>query len=100
MLAKRTFQDKPNKELFIEFTFGLTEEAGEVVGIIKKTLFHGHTLKREKLTEELGDLLWYLTAIATTEGLSLEEIAKENLEKSRRRYPDGFSFEKSINREE
>jgi NTP pyrophosphatase (non-canonical NTP hydrolase) len=67
---------------------GLAGETGSVHTLYKKRLRDGDrfTEFREKLKEELGDVLWYLTAIATIEGLSLVDIAVHNLEKTRSRW--------------
>jgi NTP pyrophosphatase (non-canonical NTP hydrolase) len=66
-------------------TLGLTNEAGEVAGKIKK-IFRDRQGKiseadREALKQELGDVLWYLTQICTELGLTLEEVAEANLTK-------------------
>jgi NTP pyrophosphatase (non-canonical NTP hydrolase) len=66
-------------------TLGLTNEAGEVAGKIKK-IFRDHNgeiseADRESLKGELGDVLWYLTQICTELGLTLEEVAEANLVK-------------------
>lgn len=79
---------------------GLAGEAGEVADIVKKIYGHGHTLDIEKLKLELGDLLWYLSETATYLGLSLEEIAEANIVKLAKRYPEGFTTERSVNRED
>ncbi len=50
------------------------------------------------LLDEMGDGLWYPAAIAWLKGWRLSEPARHNVEKLRRRYPDGFSQERSINR--
>ena len=66
-------------------TLGLTNEAGEVAGKIKKVFrdkngeFSEET--REALQAELGDVLWYLAQVATELNLSLDEIAEHNLAK-------------------
>jgi NTP pyrophosphatase (non-canonical NTP hydrolase) len=64
---------------------GLCGEAGEVAEKVKKTLRDdGGVLsdeRREALSRELGDVLWYLSQLATEAGLDLEEIAGENLDK-------------------
>ena len=64
---------------------GLCGEAGEVAEKVKKTLRDdGGVLtdeRREGLSRELGDVLWYLSQLATEAGLDLEEIAAENLDK-------------------
>lgn len=79
---------------------GLCGEAGEVVELFKKHIGHGHELDLAKLEKELGDVLWYISAIATGLNLSLEDIAIANVTKLKTRYPDKFSFERSINRVE
>jgi NTP pyrophosphatase (non-canonical NTP hydrolase) len=68
--------------------FGLAGETGSVHTLYKKKLRDGDQFSgfRERVKEELGDILWYLTAIATIEGLSLGEIAVHNLEKTTSRW--------------
>lgn len=75
---------------------GLGGESGEAIDLIKKHLFHAQPLDREKLRKELGDVLWYLAAIATVSGFSLDEVAAANVAKLRARYPDGFSPAASV----
>ena len=77
---------------------GLAGEAGEFANLVKKMTAHGHDFDGEALMDELGDVLWYLAEAATASGLSLEEIAAHNIEKLIKRYPEGFSEEKSIHR--
>ncbi len=79
--------------------FGLCGETGEVVELYKKHIGHGHELDLSKLAKELGDVLWYVSSIASGYGLSLEDIATANIDKLKVRYPDKFSPERSINRE-
>jgi NTP pyrophosphatase (non-canonical NTP hydrolase) len=66
-------------------TLGLTNEAGEVAGKVKKIFRDkGGVISdedREALKGELGDVLWYLTQICTDLGLSLEEVAEANIAK-------------------
>ncbi|MGN7478988.1 nucleoside triphosphate pyrophosphohydrolase family protein [Solibacillus silvestris] len=96
-LAKRTANHNQDFAL-ANWGLGLTGEAGEVGDLIKKAVFHDHVIDQVEIKKELGDVLWYLAQIATSAGLSLEEVATENIEKLKRRYPDGFSTEASINR--
>ena len=77
---------------------GLTGEAGEVAEVIKKHVGHGHELDHEAVTKELGDVLWYVAAIATTLDIDLATVAAVNIAKLRARYPDGFDSEASRNR--
>lgn len=66
-------------------TLGLTNEAGEVAGKIKKIFRDkGGQISeqdRQALKAELGDVLWYLAQICTELDLSLEEVAQANLQK-------------------
>lgn len=66
-------------------TLGLVNEAGEVVGKVKKIFRDKNGVisddDRAALKQELGDVLWYLTQIATEIGVSMEEVASSNLTK-------------------
>jgi len=95
-LAKRT----ANETLITNFLLGLAGEAGEVVDYMKKVLYHGHLLDLDKLSKELGDVLWYISQIALYYDLELNKVALDNIEKLKARYPKGFSTERSINRAE
>lgn len=67
---------------------GLAGEAGSVTAEYKKRLRDGeaHLRWREHMQEELGDLLWYLAAVASDLGLELEAIAAANLIKVQSRW--------------
>ncbi|MEO8193551.1 MAG: nucleoside triphosphate pyrophosphohydrolase family protein [Gemmatimonadales bacterium] len=80
---------------------GLNGEAGEIADHVKKVMFHGHPLDdatRDKIAKEIGDILWYCAMAARGIGIDLSEIARMNVEKLRKRYPDGFSTDNSLNR--
>lgn len=98
MLTKNP--DLTGRELLINSVMGLCGESGEVIDLVKKHISHGHPLNREKLIDELGDVAWYLAECATVLDVSLEEILERNIEKLKKRYPEGFSTYRSINREE
>ena len=72
---------------------GLCGEAGEVAEMIKKHMGHGKRLDVSALADELGDVLWYLTDVASRYGLDLGQIAARNVSKLRDRYPLGFTKE-------
>jgi NTP pyrophosphatase (non-canonical NTP hydrolase) len=78
---------------------GLAGEAGEFANLVKKLTAHGHTIPFEALADELGDVLWYLAEAASACSLDLAQIARDNIAKLERRYPEGFSQERSRNRE-
>lgn len=93
--------DPAQKALNISnYSMGLAGESGEVVDLLKKHVHHGHELDREKLKNELGDVLHYASGLASLMGLTLEDVAHANVEKLQKRYPNGFSEEDSINRTE
>lgn len=79
---------------------GLSGEAGEVADALKKALFHGHPIETEALRDELGDVLWYVTFLCHTLGLSVTDVMAANVAKRQRRYPDGFSPERSLHRDD
>lgn len=87
------------KDVLINSVMGLCGESGEAIDIVKKWLAQGHELDRAHLAKELGDVAWYLAEAATALGMPLEDILRANLEKLERRYPDGFSTERSVGRE-
>ena len=97
-LARRTLGDRPPDQQLANAALGLAGEAGEVADTLKKHLFHARPLDREAVVKELGDCLWYVAAMATTIGVSLDEVGATNIEKLRRRYPEGFSAEASLHR--
>jgi NTP pyrophosphatase (non-canonical NTP hydrolase) len=80
------------------FGLGVAGEAGEVADLIKKWVYHDHDLDREELLLELGDVLFYVAALASTHGYTLEQVAYANENKLKERYPEGFSTERSRNR--
>ena len=88
------------KDVLINGVMGLCGESGEAIDIVKKWLAQGHALDKEKLAKELGDICWYLAETATALGLSLEDIMEANIEKLRKRYPEGFDTHRSVNRQE
>ena len=90
---------RPLRERLTHASMGLAGEAGEVVDLLKKYVFHGHDFDSAKVRDELGDVLWYVAALAAACELSLDEVAEHNAAKLRARYPDGFSEEASRGRE-
>ena len=88
------------KDVLINGVMGLCGESGEAIDIVKKHLAQGHDLDREGLIKELGDIAWYLAETATALDVSLEEVLERNIEKLRKRYPEGFDSERSQNRTE
>lgn len=99
-LAMRTLNPElDKKDILINGVMGLCGESGEAIDLVKKHLAQGHELDTAHLAKELGDIAWYLAETATAIGYSLEEIMQMNIEKLKKRYPEGFDKEKSLNRE-
>ena len=69
---------------------GLSGEVGELSTEYKKKFRDGDNYKlfKDKLVEELGDIFWYLSAIATQEDILLSEVAESNLKKTSERWKD------------
>jgi NTP pyrophosphatase (non-canonical NTP hydrolase) len=78
---------KEEKDLMIPLA-GLAGETGELLSEYKKYLRDGesHQLFKERIAEEVGDLLWYIANVATKFGLNLGEVAEQNLAKCKRRF--------------
>ena len=92
--------DLSRQDVLINAVMGLCGESGEAIDIVKKHLHQGHPLDKEKLSKELGDIAWYLAEAATALDMDLEDILAQNIEKLRLRYPEGFSRQRSIHRNE
>ena len=88
------------KDVLINSVMGLCGESGEAIDVVKKWLAHGHELDKEHLKKELGDIAWYLAEAATALDMDLEDVLQANIDKLKRRYPEGFSTACSVNRRE
>lgn len=125
LAARTTNKDASAIENLLNACLGLAGEVGEFNDLIKKWQFHGHTLDIDKCVKELGDTLWYIpqairalkqlaedrqayagmaalnvTNTIPVSDLTLEGVARINIEKLEKRYKDGFSSQASINRTE
>lgn len=98
-LAMRSLNPELSKrDVLINGVMGLCGEAGEAIDIVKKHLHQGHSLDRDGLVKELGDIAWYLAETAYALDVSLEKVLQGNIDKLKARYPEGFETEKSVNR--
>jgi NTP pyrophosphatase (non-canonical NTP hydrolase) len=90
--AARTINTRlTDRERLIDATAGLAEEAGEVLGLVRKHIYQSRDLSRDDLESELGDALWCLAIAAHSAGLTLEQVASKNIAKLRARYPAGYA---------
>ena len=99
-LAMRTLNPQLDKrDMLLNSVMGLCGESGEAIDLVKKHMMHGHEFDHEKFAGELGDIAWYLAEAAQAIGMPLEEVFRMNIDKLNARYPEGFSAERSRNRE-
>jgi NTP pyrophosphatase (non-canonical NTP hydrolase) len=99
--ARRT-QNKnlsPTDQLTVA-ALGMSGEAGEIADNVKKYIGQGHALDDRDLIKEMGDVLWYLALMCDRLHLTMEDVAILNIEKLKKRYPEGFTVDASVNRRE
>jgi len=80
---------------------GLSSEGGEVMEIVKKIKYHGKDFDEDTrfhLKRELGDVIFYWISACRALDYDPMEIIAENVSKLEKRYPGGFSRERSENR--
>lgn len=85
-------------EPMLAASLGIAGEAGEIADLVKKYTFHNHKMAVEEVTEELGDLFFYVTLMMWTLNITLDEIIEMNVQKLDERYPEGFESIRSMNR--
>jgi NTP pyrophosphatase (non-canonical NTP hydrolase) len=89
------YQEKASKTAIYSEQFkliypalGLAGEAGEVAEKVKKLIRDG-TLQVEDLKKELGDVIWYVSALASDLQINLDDVANTNIEKLQSRQARG-----------
>lgn len=89
-----------NKDEILNWSIGLSEECGEVMSHIKHHCWGGEDINKQEIAKEMGDVLWYLSALATAMNINLDTVAQLNEKKLDFRFGDSFTEEKSKNRHE
>lgn len=97
---ERTMKPMSKNKKLTMLGMGIAGEAGEIADSLKKVVFHGHELNAEELILELGDLEWYITHLKKMLEINSDYVRMKNIEKLKERYPNGFTEEDSINRQE
>ena len=92
------YENKADVASLVMGCFGLAGEAGELIDLFKKWLFHEKALDEDHAKKELGDCLWYIAEIAYSFGWDLNEVMQMNIDKLKARYPGGFDTELSNHR--
>jgi len=83
------------RDVLINSVMGLCGESGEAIDIVKRWMAQGHELDKAHLVKELGDVAWYLAEAATVLEIPLEDILQANIDKLKKRYPEGFETKRS-----
>lgn len=98
--ARRTQNPSLSKaETALHSLFGMASELGEIHSIFQH-YYQGEPVERKKLEKELGDLMWFIIEFCDMYGIDPSHMLKENIAKLKKRYPEGFSTEKSAHRHE
>ncbi|MBU2540068.1 nucleoside triphosphate pyrophosphohydrolase family protein [Patescibacteria group bacterium] len=87
--TSKKFKDK-EKEI-MTWGLGISGEAGDVAGCIKKT-YSQNDDQKNGIRENLGDTMWYIAMICNFYGWNLNDVLKENINKLKKRHPKGFSY--------
>lgn len=90
-LANRTAKDLGFRDGLIHAALGVTGEAGEFADAVKRVAIYEGVPDRANMIEELGDLLWYIAYACEVLGEPLEIVARDNIEKLKKRYPEAYS---------
>jgi NTP pyrophosphatase (non-canonical NTP hydrolase) len=90
-LANRTAKNLDFREGLIHAALGVTGESGEFADAVKRVAIYEGVPDRANMVEELGDLLWYIAYACEVLGEPLEIIARDNIEKLKKRYPETYS---------
>ena len=97
--AKRTMNPKLTWEQTRNHALhGIAGETGEIHSLYQK-VYQGHPLRKDAVLDELGDLLWFVMELCYAEGLDPQDVLEHNVDKLVKRYPDGFSVERSVHRD-
>jgi len=93
-----TLQTTLQPHQLIHGIVGIATEAGELLENLKTAIEENEQLDWVNLSEECGDVFWYIAAISDFTGFDFESMQKTNIEKLKTRFPEKFSEEKANNR--
>jgi len=85
----KEFENETRK--ILTWGLGISGEAGDVAGCIKKTFIHKNDVTAG-IRENLGDTMWYIANICNFFNWDLQDILEENTNKLKKRYPQGFTY--------
>lgn len=90
--CERGFNDNPMDDEMLDLlnaATGVAEEANEMMGVIRKFVFHNKPFSLEDFASEAGDMTWYLANLLRLIGIQLSDVLKANKTKLDLRYPNG-----------
>lgn len=82
----------------IHGSMGLCTEVGELQDSVKRFIFYGKELDKVNVSEEIGDITWYLAILCKCLELDLSDVLQKNIEKLKKRYPEKFTEERALER--
>ena len=97
-LAARTIRKGATRDEMEQHALhGLVGEIGELHSIYQK-FYQGHDLNYDHCFSEVSDICWFIAEYCTAFDVQLDDVFQYNIEKLRRRYPEGFDEERSLHR--
>ncbi len=98
--SKLALRTANGKDELLHAVMGLADEAGELIGPMKKQIFYGKPIDRQNFLEEAGDMAWFLNLLIHSLGSTWDEVLNMNIAKLEKRYPDlRFNADQAINRD-
>jgi len=96
--AKTCAKLDTHKEDIIHMIFGMQTEIGELTDIFKKNMAYEKDIDWVNVSEELGDLMFYIASFCRITGIDLDEVISTNILKLESRYPEKFTEYHALNR--
>lgn len=104
--CRERLQSKMDSNMLVDIStvlnasLGLSGEVGELNDMVKKFIYHGTPMDEVHFKKELGDIMWYIALMCNACGYDLNDIMEMNIEKLKKRYPEGFDIHKANHRQE
>ena len=92
------FEEDKYGEYVIHAIIGAATETGELLEALQKVVINGEAFDEVNMREEVGDVFWYLAALAHTCNFTFEDAQRVNIAKLRARYPNKFTAFDANNR--
>lgn len=90
----------PNEKELLHAILGIISEGGELLEMFIKNKTRGIGVDRVNAIEEGGDILWFCQLLFKSMNGTMEEAMQANILKLAKRFPDGFSEEMALVRDQ